>query len=191
MDDVDCRDYYHDELYLLDKVGRGFRAYGTLEPGDFLMILVWKANRAVGHHIKRLRARGKCNFNEAVSKIARGLYSCTGRKERLQLLMKEWWFALPTATAILAILYPEEFTVYDVVVCDELKHKYQPHLYGADSSWEEYETYHQKVVTTAPSELSLRDKDRWLIGRHYYNWLKKKALELGSQLNEEPNEVQP
>jgi hypothetical protein len=179
MDGVDYLDYYNDEHYLLDKVGPRFRKTGNLEPSDFLMILVWKANRAVGHHIKRLQERGECSFNEAVSRIAQSLHSCTRPKEKLQLLITKWWFALPTATAILTILYPEEFTVYDVIVCEELKHKYRPQLYASDSPWEEYEAYQAKVLSTAPSELSLRDKDRWLTGHHYYEWLKKKELELG------------
>jgi hypothetical protein len=98
----------------------------------------------------------------------------------------KWEFALPTATAILAILYPDEFTVYDVVVCEEIDDQYRPQLYGPDSAWNEYEEYHKKVAKTEPAELSLRDKDRFLTGRSYYKWLEKKEYELASQATKEP-----
>lgn len=174
MDGVDYRKYVYDEHYLLTEVGPRFRQTGALDPIDFLMILVWKANRAVSHHTRRLEAKGKCSFNEAVKRIADSLHSLGGRRERLELLVFEWDFALPTATAILTLLYPEEFTIYDIVVCGELNHVYRPNVYGRETLWREYECYHSQVISTAPAELSLRDKDRWLTGRSYHKWLEAK-----------------
>lgn len=36
------------------------------------------------------------------------------------MLVKKWEFFLPTAAAILTILYPDEFAIFDWRVCDEL-----------------------------------------------------------------------
>ena len=171
MDQFDYLKYYDDERYLLEEVGPKFRVSGSLEATDFLMILVWKANRAVTHHIRRLRKLGNCSFAEATGRIAASLHSRSDRKERLQVLISDWEFALPTATAVLAMLYPHEFTVYDIVVCEQLRHAYKPNLYAGDSWWDEYESYHNKVVASTPSEFCLRDKDRYLTGQSYYKWL--------------------
>ena len=76
---------------------------------------------------------------------------------------------LPMATGILTVLYPEDFTVYDVRVCDvlgdfhKLKHrKFSPKL------WDCYEEFVDKVRAATPQEPSLRDKDRYLWGRSFF-----------------------
>ena len=43
-----------------------------------------------------------------------------GPRSRLAVLIQGWGFLLPMASAILTVLYPHEFTVYDVRVCDVL-----------------------------------------------------------------------
>jgi hypothetical protein len=63
MDDsFDYRKLYHDEEYLLGEVGPRFRETGELTASDFVMILVWKANRAVSYRVKRLKRIGNCSF---------------------------------------------------------------------------------------------------------------------------------
>ena len=81
--------------------------------------------------------------------------------------MDDWWFALPTATAILSLLYPDNFTVYDVIVCKEVEQEYRPNRSFSESLWLEYIDYREKVRAATPHDLSLRDKDRFLIGRAY------------------------
>jgi hypothetical protein len=86
--------------------------------------------------------------------------------------MVAWEFALPTATAVLTLLYPNYFTVYDVLVCRELQWEYHPDRYFSAKLWSDYQAYTQAVIKAAPANLSLRDKDRYLIGRAY-----RKAVE--------------
>ncbi len=86
--------------------------------------------------------------------------------------MVAWEFALPTATAVLTLLYPDDFTVYDVLVCRELQWDYHPDRYFSAKLWSDYQAYKEAVIKAAPSDLSLRDKDRYLIGRAY-----RKAVE--------------
>jgi hypothetical protein len=152
-------DYYNSENYLL-RVGDSFRQTVKIEPADFYMILVWKANRAKNYHRDRLKDITGSNFETAVSTIALELSSATGKKQRLEVLLEKWKFALPTASAILTILYPDDFTVYDYRVCREVGRTYRNWL-----GWTEYEQFEESVIDAAPRELKLRDKDRFLIGR--------------------------
>lgn len=91
------------------------------------------------------------------------LHAATGEKEKLTLLMRKWGFLLPMATAILTILYPKVFTVYDIRVCDALKdHHSLANKTATKPIWSGYQSYLQAVQIAAPATLSLRDKDRWL-----------------------------
>jgi len=167
-DKIDYRKFYDDEQYLLD-VGQAFRKGEPLDAVDFYMMLVWKANRAKNYHRERLKRISGKAFKEAVSMIASGLRDRSEAADRLELLMREWGFALPTATAILTLLYPDEFTVYDVLVCNELGWIYRPYLSFSSKLWSDYLAYKRAVIEATPADLSLRDKDRFLIGRAYRN----------------------
>jgi hypothetical protein len=170
-DDIDYRIFYDDETYLLD-VGQRFRESGTLDPVDFYMMLAWKANRAKNYHRENLKRLSKSSFEYAVSQIAAELHGCSGLREKLEILRVAWEFALPTATAVLTLLYPDDFTVYDVLVCGELQWDYHPDRYFSAKLWSDYQVYKQAVIKAAPPGSSLRDKDRYLIGRAY-----RKAVE--------------
>jgi hypothetical protein len=166
-DQIDYGKYYDDEKYLLDEVGQCFRMTGKLEPADFYTILIWKAERAKNRHRKRLKEIAGCSFKEAVHDIASELHASADCRRRLEVLMKRWGFLLPTASAILTILYPDEFTVYDWRVCQELGCEYGPWCSRgySDVLWSHYESFRQAVIDQTPSHLSLRDKDRFLTGR--------------------------
>ncbi|HXR38605.1 MAG TPA: hypothetical protein VN776_05915 [Terracidiphilus sp.] len=177
MASIDYLKFYDDENYLMGEVAQKFHEAGTIDPVDFYMLLIWKANRAKGYHKKRLQKKASGSFKEAVSRIATSLWTCAERKERMQILVEDWEFSLPTATAILAILYPSEFTVYDYRVCDELKHDYRPYLSFSASLWAEYEEFQKKVEREAPADLCLRDKDRFLTGRSYRKGIEAECIE--------------
>jgi hypothetical protein len=164
---VDYRKFYEAERYLVDEVGPCFRKTGVLEPADLYTIFIWKAERVKNQHKKRLAMLGG-TFDNAVRAIASGLFKCSNDKDRLKYLMDEWHFLLPTASAILTILYPKVFTVYDWRVCDELNvadyDKWKARGFS-DNLWNYYQAFKVAVERGTPSHLSLRDKDRFLIGR--------------------------
>ena len=165
-EEIDYRIFYDSEKYLLEKVGSHFQQTGELEPADFYSILIWKAERAKNHHKKRLATLGG-SFDKAVRELASTLYRSTSDRNRLECLMNNWWFALPTASAILTILYPDVFTVYDWRVCDELGIPPESwHSRGfSEELWNHYLKFKEAVIQGTPANLSLRDKDRFLIGR--------------------------
>jgi hypothetical protein len=70
------------------------------------------------------------------------------------------------ASAILTVLYPNDFTVYDVRACDQVKgfHTLAARQ-NADSLWRGYLDFKQAVERATPKRLSLRDKDRFLWAR--------------------------
>jgi hypothetical protein len=131
---------------------------------DLYIILDWKAARARTRHLARL-ARIAGNFEAAVAKIATDLREWNGPERQLGSLLTTWGFRLPTASAILTVLYPDTFTIYDIRLCDRLgafrnlvNMKWSPRL------WEEYQRFVAAVRSEAPEGLTLRDCDRWLWG---------------------------
>ncbi len=167
--------YYDLETYLINEVGENFRSKGELTPFDFYLILTWKANRSKNTTKKRLETLGG-SFSAAVSKIASALTANCEPKDKLQTLMCDWKFRLPMATAILTVLYPLDFTVYDIRVCDSLKrfHNLADRKFS-DSLWEEYCAFKAAVERETPSHLSLRNKDRYLWGKSFFEESKKKC----------------
>ena len=132
------------------------------------MIIIWKANRA------KTRVRDRLNkqdggFAAAVESIAKSLRASYSPKQRLEVLMKEWRFRLPMASAILTVLYPSDFSVYDVRVCRQLGAFSQ--LAGrefSDGLWDEYQQFLSAVKNATPEGLSLRERDHYLWGRSFY-----------------------
>jgi hypothetical protein len=96
----------------------------------------------------------------------------------MKILIVEWGFRVPMASAILTVLYPMSFTVYDFRVCEELK-RFQnlPNKTNFDSLWNEYKSFLDAVNEAGPSGYSLRDKDRCLWGKSFSRQLAKDIAE--------------
>ena len=164
---MDYAAYYNLEQYLERTVGPRFRDSGKLSAFDFFSIVIWKANRAKTKIAGKLLGHGFKSLDEAVGQLGRDLRGTEGPKERLQTLVVTWHFRLPMATAILAILYPEEFTVYDIRVCNELGSFHRlANRVNFESIWDGYLGFLQAVRDAGPAGASLREKDRFLWGRN-------------------------
>lgn len=157
------------ETYLFEDVHRRFRQEGSLGAFDFFAIVIWKANRAKSKVAQRLLDRdpkGRERLEPIVRDLTKALHDAPDAKNRLQVLRKNWGLQLPMATAILSVLWPDEFTVYDVRVCGQLGRFGD--LAGKvrfDGLWSGYCEYVQAVQEKAPAHLSLRKKDRFLWGK--------------------------
>jgi len=175
---LDYVKYYDLERYLFEDVHEHFQNDHFIGAFDFFSIVVWKANRAKSWIAQRLRKHASSDARNDIDAIVRrltaSLYDEKDTHGRLQLLLNTWGFRLPTASAILTVLWPEEFTVYDVRVCDELKRHYGDQLRSFhdladlpnfDDIWQGYCEYRKAVDGAAPNGLSLRDKDRYLWAR--------------------------
>ena len=163
---VDPLRYYDLEAYLLNDVRLRFHAHGFLGAFDFFSIVIWKANRAKTHVARRLLNRDpkhRVTLEPIVRDLTRSLHRARSDEERMRVLLQDWGFALPMASAILAILWPDAFTVYDVRVCDQLGRFGQlVNRTKFESGWEGYRAYREAVRSAVPGLLALRDADRYL-----------------------------
>jgi len=154
--------YYDLERYLFEDVRSAFHRDGDLSAFDFFSIVIWKANRAKSKIAKRLMTRGD-DLDSVVRELASELHNAPTGRDRLRILMQEYGFLLPMATAILTVLWPDEFTVYDIRVCDSLDRFHElGNLTRFDRIWAGYSIFVDGVRDAAPPDLSLRDKDRYL-----------------------------
>lgn len=114
---VDPLAYYDLERYLSEQVSPRFHNRGYINAFDFFSIVIWKANRAKSVTAHRLMASGKTQglfrLDGICAAISHTLCKSDSEEARFQLLVSEWKFLLPMASAILTVLYPKRFTVYD------------------------------------------------------------------------------
>ena len=170
---TDYRKLYDLENYLFEEVSRRFSELGYLNTFDFFCIVIWKANRSKSKIAKRLLSKGYPDLDSAVFALTKSLANAADDRARLKALIIDWGFRLPMASAILTVLYPISFTIYDFRVCEALDGFFNvQNKMNFDSLWNDYEAFMAAVNKAAPSEYSLRDKDRWLWGKSFYEKLK-------------------
>ncbi len=158
--------YYNPETRIFPALAESFATTGKLDPLGLYVILDWKSPRARTKHRSRLiRIAG--SFNSAVDQIGAELHAAASPEQRLGLLLTKWDFLPPTASAILAILYPDTFTIYDIRVCNTLGGFHNlAYMAWSPTFWKEYQRYVGAVRDAASQGLSLRDCDRWLWGQN-------------------------
>jgi len=160
--------YYDLEEYLFREVSSGYQTNRQISAFDFFCIIIWKANRSKSKVAKRMLAQGHRDLASAVETLLSAISTAKGNKERLRVLVEGWGFRLPMASAILTVLYPDDFTVYDVRVCDVLcDFKDAQYKTRYDDLWERYSAYITRVRDSVPNVTTLRDKDRYLWGQSF------------------------
>lgn len=167
MTDQEFLKLYDLESYLLDTVRPRFHQQGYLCAFDFFCIIIWKANRAKTKIGQRLAKLGS-DLDQVVRKMTGDLHSQPTDKGRLHCLCEIWGFRLPMASAILSILYPEHFTVYDIRVCNILGDYHNiAEIQNFDRRWQKYCDFLAAVKALVPGETTLRNKDRVLWARSF------------------------
>jgi hypothetical protein len=153
-----------------------FHAEHSLGAFDFFSIVIWKANRAKSRIARRLLTqdrKSKRDLNARCRVLTRSLYAAPDHKERLRILIKDWGFALPMASAILAVCYPDDFALYDYRVLDQINGFPKLSTSNFDKLWQGYQEYIANICKLAPQESDLRNKDRFLYGRSNASQLKE------------------
>ena len=167
--DLDFLCYYDLERYLWEDVHQRFHQEGSIGAFDFFSIVIWKANRAKSHIARRLLKtdpHGRNELEPIVRELTASLHKAPDAKERLRILMKDWGFYLPMASSILSVFWQDEFSVYDVRVCEQLgRFKKLGNKTDIETIWAGYREYLDAVQSASLSGLSLRDKDRYLWGK--------------------------
>lgn len=174
---VDGLRYYHLETYLFEDVHLRFQSGGSLSAFDFFSIVVWKANRSKSRVARRLLAKapeGAADLDAIVRHLTQSLFDAPNHRERLRILLDDWGFLLPMATAVLTVLWPDFFTVYDIRACEQLGgHHELAGWSGFDRIWSGYERFRGAVLAAGPDGASLRDRDRYLWGTSSAQQLQK------------------
>lgn len=158
--------YYNLEDHLFNGVGPLFRKAGTLSVEDFFCIVIWKANRAK-KNIKRKLSK-KSTLAESVKSIADDIFQAKTSEDKLNVLFKTWGFGLPMATAILTVLYPEEFTVYDYRVRQQLGLE---DIYSVKKYFKDFLPAVRKYSES--KSITLRETDKEIWGKSFYDDLQK------------------
>jgi hypothetical protein len=177
--------YFNPEEYLFNDVSKRFHEDGYLTAFDFFCIVIWKANRAKSKIADRLLApkHGHKDLDSAVKALTSAIHSEKEPKGRLLIMMNKekwetrlpkWEFRLPMASAVLTVLYPDEFTIYDVRVCETLNDfKNLQNKSRFEDIWSGYEDFVKRVKSAASEQPTLRNKDRWLWGKSFAEQLEK------------------
>ncbi|MCK9400661.1 MAG: hypothetical protein M0Q51_11805 [Bacteroidales bacterium] len=172
--EIDFVQLYSLENYLFDVVNSRFQKEGYLNAFDLFCVIIWKANRSKSTIAKRLLKKEHKSLEEACKELTSQIHQAPTEKEKMKVLMDEWGFLLPMSTAILTVLYPDSFTVYDTRVCQMLgKYHTLKDISNLDKLWETYQEFIKDVKKATPGIKSLRDKDRFLWGKSFHDQLKK------------------
>ena len=151
-----------------------FRKNGYLSGIQFYSILIWKAERAKFKNARKITKKDKSKtFDENVKTLTGEMHKARSDLERIKILF-DWKFWLATASAILTVLYPKRFTVYDyrVVEHEELKRFKNIGSKRSERNAERYLEFIEAVkalkLKKEFKEEDLRSKDRSLWGRSRY-----------------------
>jgi hypothetical protein len=162
----DFRQYYYRESYLFDIVRPRFLSQGYLDAFDFFCIVIWKAERAKSRIARKL-ANANEDLDTAAKVVTWRISQQATTKERMRVLWNGG-LELPMISAILTVLYPDDFTVYDQRVCGQLgKYQHLKDIRDFETLWTEYQNFKRDVQALAPTDLSLRDADRYLWGKSF------------------------
>lgn len=164
--EVYYKKYYNLEEYLFNNVGPRFRKTKTLSVEDFFCIIIWKANRAKTN-IKRKLSR-VMTLSEAISKITNDIVRSESPEEKLDVMINKWKFGLPMATAILTVLYPTHFTVYDYRVREQLG---LTDIYSVKKYFKDFLPIVKKYSESRNESMRETDKELW--GKSFFDDLQR------------------
>ena len=175
---MDYLKLYDLEKYLFDVVRANFERDRKLNAFDFFCIIIWKANRTKSIIAKKLLEKDghrRKDLDAIVGDMTKSLAETDSEKEKMRILIEKWGFRLSIASAVLSVLWPDKFTVYDVKVCEQLGGDYKtiPDKARFEDLWNIYNRYIEAVKNTVPEVAILRDKDRVLWAKSFEKQLNK------------------
>lgn len=162
---MDYKKFYNLEEYLFEDVRKHFQSREYLTPKEFFCIVIWKSNRAKTRIKSNILGRCSGTLNSIIKKLTKEIYRERNTKKRLEILLNDWGFRLPMASAILTVLYPEEYTIYDYRVRKQIG--MSSDFSGKKNQIEQYFTEFLPRVRRN-REMRLRDSDKYLWGKSFY-----------------------
>lgn len=175
---------YDLESYLFGTVNPRFHRDGSISAFDLMCIVSWKANRAKSRVAARLLGFGHPTLEDAARALTAAVFAAPTPEARLRTMAKDWGFRLPMATAILTVLYPNEFTVCDVRVAEVVGVTVPEPAVDFAKTWAAYCAFRDAVEREAPANLSLCDKDRFLWARSFREQMERDIEAWDERANE-------
>ena len=172
-ENVNYEKFYDLESFLFKDVTEFFKSNGYINGVQFYCILIWKAERAKFKNARKILKKDESkSFDENIKTLTREIHGAKSDLDKIKILF-DWDFWLATASAILTVLYPERFTVYDfrVVEHEELKRFKNLDSEKSERNAERYLEFIEafKALKLEKEFKDLRSKDRYLWGRSRYN----------------------
>ncbi len=156
--------YYFLEEYLFNDVSKNFQKHEYLTPEEFFAIIIWKSNRA-----KTNVRRGIEKSKKTIRKITAGIFQAKTSEQKLNTLTSIPSIGIPMASAILAVCYPDDFTVADYRAYAAFKDFREEIAGNPTVSISAYLEYLKKCKELAAKHnLSLRNFDRILWAKDFY-----------------------
>jgi hypothetical protein len=167
--------YHYLEGYLFGTVTPRFASEGSLGAFDLFCIVRWKAEHTEGKVARQFIDRsGVADLEGAARRLTTGVAQEPKARERMRYVVSKG-FRLPLASAILTVLYPEEFMVYDPRLCGQLPEGADFHnlanVRNFERLWDGYQAYLEAVREATPAHLSLRHREGYLWGKAFYEQL--------------------
>lgn len=149
-------EHYNLEEYLFKEVGKNARKRGHLTFREFYDICMWKSARQKNRYIKN---------KTIVEKVTKEAFSEKDELKKIKSLCTLDGVWIPTASAILTIVYPDKYAVIDIRCLEELiKQKYQISKNINEKIWLQY----LQIMRTESSKLNItpRELDMALFAMH-------------------------
>lgn len=177
--------YWLKDQYLEKDVHDFFHKNHYLTARHFFYIITWKSSYnkpSIRKHLVEGRKEDGKSLDDVIHDLTHRIYYAISKEARLEILLPEKneinGIQLAMASAVLTILYPEVFTVYDIRVRRQLKNPktgngpYPDISYANNNKINRYfEEYVFQVQQFADKRnLSLRNADRvlWAMDRDEY-----------------------
>ena len=163
---IDPIKYYNLEQFLFNDVRKRFHKKHSIGAFDFFSIIIWKSNRSKSKVAKRLLNKTKGSDLEQISRsISAGIAKAKTDKDKMKCLIVDWGFKLAIASAILTILYPDRFTIYDYRAAGQVKEGEKlKNEVEFEEIWAGYVAFMGKGAAI-PHGKNLREKDYYLFGK--------------------------
>lgn len=173
--------YWLEQEYLENEAQPFFKKNGYLTTEQFFAIVIWKRN-ASKTNVKR--GLGNTDLDNKIKKLTSDVFHEQDNWKKIEILTKNRGIGIAIASAILTILYPERFTVYDYRVLEEINKQTKNKVRNIENLPKQkqataYLRYCEQVESLAKANgLSLRDCDRAMWAESWYKdlreFLKKK-----------------
>lgn len=167
--------YYDLEEYLFSEVKRSFKEDRYIDCFDFFCIIIWKSNRSKSKIAEGLKDKYGGKIKDIIPEFTKKIYQEETLEGKLRLLLSVNGIGLAIASAVLTVLYPEGFTIYDFRVCEHEKLKKFKNIgdiSNKDKKIKKYFEFRDAVKNIPLKNKSLRFKDKCLWGKSFHDELK-------------------